>query len=122
MHRKRLGNEADGCVTVGSLEPFSEQAVEDVKADEMEDVGARRICEGTMKTGLEGFYHRKLFRGDEAVQCPVLKNLELTAAETERREKVSEKISRYDLEQQATIARPQSKVEYYKELADKSDK
>lgn len=47
----------------------------------MENVGAQKICQGTRKTGMEEFCHGRVFRGDEAMKCSVLKELKLTADE-----------------------------------------
>lgn len=49
-----MGNKAEGCVLVGSLEPFSELGVEEMVGREMEAVGAHRYRLGTRKTGMEG--------------------------------------------------------------------
>lgn len=54
VYRKGVVSEAIGCVIVGSLEPFSGQAVHKTVADAAEDVGAKRFRQGTKKTGLEG--------------------------------------------------------------------
>lgn len=35
VHRKGVRNEAEGCVTVGSPEPFLGQAVNEIEASEM---------------------------------------------------------------------------------------
>lgn len=60
-------------------------------AIEIGDAGARRFCRGTRKKGLDRLFYRRAFRGNEAVECSVLKKLKLAAGEILRRKAVSEK-------------------------------
>lgn len=46
VHQKLVGNEAKECVIVRSLDPFSWQALDDMVASEMRDVGIRRFLPG----------------------------------------------------------------------------
>lgn len=45
----------------------------------MEDVEERRMRQKRKKKSAEGCHYRRVFRRDEAVEFPVLKELELTA-------------------------------------------
>lgn len=62
-------------------EHFPEQTVKKMVASEIESVIDLRFRRGTRKAALEGFYYRKAFRGDNVMECLVLKKLGLTARE-----------------------------------------
>lgn len=100
-----MGNKAEDCVIVRSAEPFSEQAVHERVASEMKNNGVRRFRPSTRNTGLNGFYYRKLFHGDEVVECYVPKKLKLTAGKMLRRKTVSDGVRWLDEKQQAESAR-----------------
>lgn len=57
-----MENEAESCITVGSLETFPGQAVDEMVANRMEYVGARRYRQGTK---------RRVWRGFIAEECSV---------------------------------------------------
>lgn len=56
---------------------------------------------------------RKSLRGDEVVQCPVLRKLGLTARETLRPKAGSDRVRRLDETQNAETALFRSRVKYY---------
>lgn len=109
VHRNVVENAAEGCASKGSLKPFPRQAVKEVVASRMEQFGARRICQGTGKKGLEGSYYKRVFRADEVVECAVLKEPELRAGEILRRTAVSDEVRAFEEEQQAETVRRRSK-------------
>lgn len=55
VHGKGMRDGPEGCVTVGSLEPTSGQAVDVVVPSGMKDAEAQRFCQGTRVTGVEMF-------------------------------------------------------------------
>lgn len=87
MHGKRAVDEAKACFDVGLLELFHEQAVDKTVASARELVEARIFHQETRKKGLEGFYYGRVCRGDAVVQCPVLKDPELTAGKMLRQKR-----------------------------------
>lgn len=117
MHRKGVRNEAERCVTVGSLKLIPGQAVDEIMASGMEDAGAGRARPGTGSTGLDRFHYNRVFRGDEVMQCSVLKNRKLTAGEMLKRKAESHRVRPLDEEQQAKTARLRSKVKFYERQA-----
>lgn len=84
---------------VGLLEPSPVQAMDDMVACRTEDFGDQRFCQGTRKRALKAFYYRRLFHRDEMVECSVLQELELTAAEMLGRKAVSARVLRSDMAQ-----------------------
>lgn len=82
-----MRNEAEECILVGSLQLFSEQAEDELAARGMEDVRARRFCQDTRKRGLEKYGYRRVFPGDEVLECSVSKDAELTAGKIFRRKR-----------------------------------
>lgn len=105
-----------GCVAVGFLEPLSEQAENDIVGSEMEDVGTRRFRQSTRKSALKKFHQIRLFRGNEVVECAMLRKLDLTARGMLRRKAVRDGVARSDSEHQGNNARPESNVKYYEGL------
>lgn len=99
---------------MGSLEPFAGQAVDEMVAGRVENVGAQRARHGKRKMNLNGFHYGRVFHGVDVVECPVLKEVKLTAGERLRRRAVSDRVRRIDAEQQAASARIQGNVKYYK--------
>lgn len=99
VHRKKVGSKAKGYATVRSRKPLTAKDVDEMVTNEMEKVGARRFRQGSEKKGLDGFYYRKVFRGSEVVECPVLKELELETGETLRRKAEDRKVRRFDEKQ-----------------------
>lgn len=55
VHWKRVENKAEECSISESLELFPEQAVKEMIASAMEDVGAQSSRRKTRKIGLDGF-------------------------------------------------------------------
>lgn len=62
-----------------------------------------------------------MFRGIEELECFVLKNLKLRAGEMLGRKPMRDKAKRSVEEQQADIARLQTKVKYYKKQKNRND-
>lgn len=90
-------SEAEGCVTAKSLQPSFEQAVDEMVASAADDdVGERRLGRGRTKMIVDGFYHRRVFREDGVVGCPVLEKPEPNVREMERWETVSDRVRSYD--------------------------
>lgn len=78
-HRRRVGNEAQGCVIVWSLKHLGEPAVNEMVGSRMEVVGGWRFCQARTKKNAERNDCRRVFSGDEARKCSVTIELELTA-------------------------------------------
>lgn len=74
------------------------------------DVGFRRLCQNTRKMDLGEFHYRRVFRGNKAVECFLLKGVRVTAEELLRRRAESYIVRRSDEEQRADNARLRSKV------------
>lgn len=68
MHWKGVKNQAEECVIAGSLQLFPGQAVDEMIASKVEDVGVRRSRQGTRKTSPEGFRYKNVFRGEEGLK------------------------------------------------------
>lgn len=66
-----MGDDAEGCTIVRSLELFPGQAVTEMVPGGMEDFGALRFRQSTRKMDLDGIYYRRVFRGgqDDEVLC-----------------------------------------------------
>lgn len=111
VHRKRVGNEADGKVIVESPEPFRAQAVDEKVESEIKNVGARRIRQGRTQKSAEGLCYRRVFSGDKDVSFLVLKELKLTVKEVVRLGAVSDKVIGYDRAQQKRAAAPERSVD-----------
>lgn len=79
MNQNGVEIEAEECAILRPLDSSSGQTVDVMVASGMEDVGACRSGHGTTMIGLQSFYYRKVFRGDEMLSCSLLKELELTA-------------------------------------------
>lgn len=122
MHRKRMENEAEGRGTVGALERFLEQAVDEMIVAGTGDARAEKFREDTRKSVLEGSYYRRVFRGDEVLERPVLKPLKPTAAKMLRQKAVKDRVTRFDAERQAVIARLKRKVKHYEGKGNRGDK
>lgn len=95
---KRAENKAKACVTLGPVKTLSRQTVAEMIASEMQDAGAQRLCRGTRKLGLDGFFYRKGSRGNEVVECLILKGLKLTFQEILRWRAVSDRVARTNAE------------------------
>lgn len=54
VHHGQVENEAEDCTTVGPLEPFQEQEVEEMMDSEKDNVGRRRLRQDRAKTSAEG--------------------------------------------------------------------
>lgn len=117
VQRKVAESEAEDGEIRGSPESFPRHAVVDMVASDMDDVGARTICQGRTKTDLDGLHYRKVCRDNEAVECILLKELKLTAADMLRRKAVSDRMTQIDAEQQAAIVSRQIEVKYYERQA-----
>lgn len=74
VHRRGVENEAKGCAIVDSLKLSLGQAVDRMAANGMEDVRAQMFCHSPQRTGLDGFYYRRMLLGDKVVQCSALKS------------------------------------------------
>lgn len=122
MHRKGVGNKAEGYGIVESMDPFLGRAMNETVASEEKGVGAQSFRQETRKIGLEGSYYRKVFRGDGVLEYSVLSGPQLTAEERLRWEAVSREVTPHEAAQQPAIARPQSRVEYFKRLRRNNDK
>lgn len=110
-------NEAEDCDIVGSSEPSPGLAVDRMVSSGMKNVGARIFCQGTGSTGLDGFCYRRVFRGDEVVDCFLFREQKLTAGEMPRRKAVGERGRRFEEEHRAGPARNGSQLKYYKAQA-----
>lgn len=77
VHSRGMGNEAGGCIIHWSLEPCREQTAEEMVRSGIEDVGRQGFHQSKAKKSGEGFYYRKMFRGDEVMECPVLQAKEM---------------------------------------------
>lgn len=64
-----------------------------------------------------GLYYRRVFHGDEMVECFVLKALKLPGGEMLRPEFVSDRVTLIDAGRQYSIARLQRRVKVCKEQA-----
>lgn len=113
MHRKRVGNKAEGCVFAGSLKPLFAQAAEELVATAVEDFEAQNVCQGTGKKGLEMFHYRRVFREDQVVECSMSKELMLAAGQMLRQKAAGQRVRRFDVEQQENVARLQKRVKCY---------
>lgn len=82
VHRREMKSEAEDRVTVEPLQPFCGQAVDAMVGSEIVDVRARGFRQGRTRKSAEGFYCWRVFRGDEAVECSVLKKMELVTKGT----------------------------------------
>lgn len=114
-----MGNESEGWDTVGLVELFSGYAVKELVPRQMDNVGARRFCQGTMKESFEGFCYRRVFRRT-VTKYPVFKNLEMSAARV--RKAVGKRLTLLAAAQQAAIANFHSRVEYDQRLGCRSSK
>lgn len=110
---ERGGNEPKGCVIWESLKSSSRQAVNEMVASGVDNVGARGLRQSTKRTGLDEFCYRTVFRGEEVMECFMLKKLKLAGGEMLRREAVSGKLRWFDEKQHAKIALLRSIVKYY---------
>lgn len=106
-----MGSKAEGRVVVKSPEPFRWQAVKKFVETGMEDMGGQRLRQGSTKKSGEGFYYRRKFRGDEVMECLVLKNPVLTAKKTVRWEAVSNKVTSFDEAQRNRTVGLEKRVE-----------
>lgn len=113
VQRKKVGSEAEGYVSVGSLKRLLEQAVDQMAAARKEDAEARRFCHGTRKAVLMRFYYRTVFPDEKAVKYSVSKELAWTPEKMLGREAVWNRVMRFDAEQQSFVACLQSKMGYY---------
>lgn len=93
-----MRNELKGCVSVRSTEPSRGQALREMVANDMEGVEARRFCQATRKTGLMEYHYRKVFRGDDVLQCSAFEKLEVTTREMLKWKTVSKKEKWYQVE------------------------
>lgn len=110
MHRRRAELEAEGCVIAGSPKPLPEQAVYEMVPSEAEAVGARRPFQGTRKTGLDRFYYREVFCGDNMVDWFVFEKEKLTAGKVLRRKPMSGRATWINMEHPAETIRLQKDV------------
>lgn len=62
----------------------------------MGDVEGRRIRQGRTKNSEDGLFYRKVFRGDEVVECSVCKELEPTAKKMVVPKAVIDRRTRYE--------------------------
>lgn len=82
-----------------SLEPFSTQADDEMKAGEMEDAEARESCQNRREKGLSRTNPSGTFRGSKAVRCFMVKKLQLTAEQLLMWKAVSKIVMRFDAAQ-----------------------
>lgn len=75
MHRKRTGGSEKGKVIVRSAEPFDEQGVKDIVGNARDNAEIRKCRQGGRKTFLDGFYCRRVFLGNEVVDCAPLRDM-----------------------------------------------
>lgn len=99
VHRKGMGYEAEGCVIVETLKPFSRQSVKMMVAIGVKNDGARRFLQRTTKTYLKRSYYGGVLRGCEVVKCLVVKKLEMTSRKKLRWNALSGRMTWYDGEQ-----------------------
>lgn len=76
--RKRVENKAKRFSTVGLPALLPGEAGDEMVTSEMKELEVQRPCQVKRKTGLEGFYYRRVFRGDEMVKYGTSKELEVT--------------------------------------------
>lgn len=103
VHSGEVENGAESFVIKESQEIFRGQAMDDMVKRGIEHVGGRRLPQSRTKKSAEGFYYRKLFRGDKVMECSVLSEVELTAKETLTWEAVSRKVTSCDKAQRKRI-------------------
>lgn len=61
VHREGVGDETKGCVILRFLEPFREQAVDEMVGSGTEVLKERRFRRGRTKKSAKVFYYRKCF-------------------------------------------------------------
>lgn len=100
-----------------SPEPFRGQAVNETVGSGMEHVGGRRLRQGETKRGAEEYYYRSLLRGDEVLECLLLKKLKLTAQKMLRWKAVSQRGRVSDAAQRERSSELGGRVEFSEGLA-----
>lgn len=113
--RQEVKSEAEEWANLGSAEPTPGQVLDEAAASTMGDVGARKVCQSTQKTGLNEFHYTTVCDGDDVVKCLVLKELELTAGENT----VKVILMGNGAVQQAGTVRLQSSAEYDEKMWDR---
>lgn len=68
-------------MTVSSVEPFPGQRVDDMVGSTRENAEPQESRQGGTKKCLLGFYHKRVLRGSEVVDCAVRRQMSLTARE-----------------------------------------
>lgn len=79
MHRKETEDGEKEMVILGSARPFDGQDVKELVGCATEIAEPRECSQRERKTCPHGLYFTRVFRGDEVIECAVLKELNLTA-------------------------------------------
>lgn len=114
MHHKRVGNKGERCDVVRSMEPFCRQGVTEMVPGDMDEGFAKAHGRRVWR----GFKYRRVFLGDEVVECSAWTKLKMTAGKLLRRKPVRERQTLPDAAQQSAIAKFQRRVEHYDEPED----
>lgn len=81
VHRRGTGESGERKVVLGSAESNLEQDVDDMVGSATNNAEPRKCGQRGRNTCLGEFYYRRGFRGNEAVDCAILKKVNLTAWE-----------------------------------------
>lgn len=79
MHRTATTRSEEKEMIVGSVAPFYCQHVKNMVKIARVNAEPRECPRGAMKPDLRGFYYRLVFRGNEVLDCAVLREMILTA-------------------------------------------
>lgn len=81
MYRKEIEGSEKRKVIVICAEPLYEQRVEGMVGSARRKARSREYRQGRRKTRLRGIYYRRIFRGSETADCPILRKVNMTARE-----------------------------------------
>lgn len=87
LQHKGMRSEAEGSVSLRSLEPSCGEALLKMVGSEMKDVGEWRLRQGRTKKSAKGLYCKGALRIDKVVEFLVVKKLEPTAKKILRKKK-----------------------------------
>lgn len=111
VHREGVGNGANGCMIVCSLELFRRQTVDTMVRDGTKNVGEQKFRHGRPKKFKKVLYYRRVLREDEVVECSLSKELELTNKDTVQKKAVSDRVTSLKTSQRQSDAKPENMVQ-----------
>lgn len=91
--KRERGGSGEGKVVVDSAEPFRGQRAEDIVERASKNAETHESPQEGEKAGVHGFYYRRVLHGNKVVDCPVLREINLTAWEVLSHNAVNRKIN-----------------------------